>query len=66
MSNANLGTWASQTAGYLLVVTTGLLILGVAQELVIDTSFSMNKWGLRTVYTLASEPARYWGMRAIA
>lgn len=60
MANPRIGAWATRAVGYLLVVTTVLLVVSVVQELVDGVTMSTNKWGPRTTYTLASEPFKYW------
>ncbi|WP_411566193.1 hypothetical protein ACLIN3_04875 [Pseudomonas orientalis] len=59
MSKPKIGAWATRIVGYLLVATTALLICSVAQELLSGSTLSTNKWGPRTVYTLAKEPFKY-------
>lgn len=60
MANTTIGVWATKAVGYVLVVTTVLLILTVGQELVSGVTMPTNKWGPRTTYTLANEPFKYW------
>ncbi|RBH52945.1 hypothetical protein C3F00_029970 [Pseudomonas sp. MWU13-2860] len=60
MANAGIGVWATKAVGYILVITTVLLIITVGQELVSGVTQSTNKWGPRTTYTLANEPFKYW------
>jgi len=56
MLNPKLGAWVSRIVGYLLVATSALLISIIADELLSGTTLSTNKWGPRTVRTLAGEP----------
>ncbi|WP_411566844.1 hypothetical protein ACLIN3_27430 (plasmid) [Pseudomonas orientalis] len=60
MLKPKIGAWATRIVGYLLVATTALLISSIAQELLSGSTLSTNKWGPRTVYTLAGEPFKYW------
>lgn len=60
MANPRIGAWVTRAVGYMLVVTTVLLVVSVGKELVDGVTMSTNKWGPRTTYTLASEPFKYW------
>lgn len=60
MANARIGALATRAVGYMLVITTVLLIVSIGQELVDGVTISTNKWGPRTTYTLTSEPFKYW------
>lgn len=59
-SKPKFGASATRTVGYFLVVTTALLIFIVTQELVCGTTIAIDKWGPRTVYSLAGAPFKYW------
>ncbi|MFC6337557.1 hypothetical protein GIR22_24650 [Pseudomonas sp. CCM 7891] len=60
MANAHIGAWATRTVGYILVITTVLLVVSIGKELVDGVTLSTNKWGPRTTYTLVSDPFKYW------
>jgi hypothetical protein len=60
MDRTRIGGWATKAVGCMLVFTAALLIVTVGQDLVSGVSTSASKIGPRAVYTLASEPFKYW------
>lgn len=60
MANVRIGAFATKAAGYVLVLTTVLMIVSVGQELMSGVTMSTNKWGPRVVYTHTTEPFKYW------
>ena len=57
MANPRIGAWATRAVGYLLVVTTVLLVVSVVQELVDGVTMSTNKGLYAGIPEISVSPA---------